>query len=162
MINKRIRKISKDKMQLSKESLEKIKKELAELKTKKRAEIAQRIKEAKEFGDLAENADYQTAKEEQAFLEGRIAELENLLKNATITNKNGSVAIIGIGSTVVVSSRGREEKFILVDSPSSDPSVGKISVESPIGRALLGRRKGEEVEIIVPRGKVKYKILKIE
>lgn len=144
---------------------EKIKAELEHLKNVRRPEIIARIAAARELGDLSENADYQSAKEEQAFLEGRIKELERQLKEAEepdITDQMESGA--GIGSKVVCQSEeaGESEVFELTVPQESDPVAGKISAESPIGRALLGHQPGDVVDVETPDGMVSYRILKIE
>jgi len=153
---------------LTRESLEKLKKELDYLRTEKRKEIGEKLKVAISFGDLSENAAYQQAKEEQSFLEGRILELEILLKNAEIIEKNHHTGWVQIGSVVflhnLAAKKGlfkKPEKFEIVGAAEADPLAGKISVESPIGKALLNKPKGTIVEIETPRGKVKYKIAKI-
>mgnify|MGYP001103852068 CR=1 FL=1 len=147
---------------LTPEGLEKLKKELEYLKTVKRREIAERLKHTASFGDLTENAAYLETKEAQGFLEGRILELENLIKSAKVIKKNKRNDIIQIGSTVILSSGIKKEKFQIVGVAETDPSEGKISADSPLGKALLDRKKGEVFEIETPQGKIKYKILKIE
>ena len=112
----------------------------------KRPEVAQRIHDAKEHGDLSENAEYEDAKNEQAFVEGRIQTLQALIKNATIIDENHSTDHVQIGSTVkVASDDGGEESFTIVGSTEAKPTEGRISNESPVGRALLGKKKGEKV-----------------
>ena len=127
----------------------------------KRPEVAQRIHDAKEHGDLSENAEYEDAKNEQAFVEGRIQTLEALIKNATIIDENHSTDHVQIGSTVEVESPDGAESFTIVGSTEARPNEGRISNESPVGRALLGRKKGDEVLVSVPAGDYKYKILSI-
>jgi transcription elongation factor GreA len=146
---------------LSKEGLEKIKQELLELKTVRRKAVVERIKEAKGFGDLTENSEYEDAKNEQAFIEGRIQELEDIIKKAKIIAKAVGDKV-SIGSKVKVKSDGGEETFILVGRDETDPSSGKISFDSPLGRALLNKSRGDEVEVKTPSGKIKYKIVSIE
>lgn len=146
----------------SKEGLEKIKKELEERKTVLRPEISKKILEAKEQGDLSENAEYAEAKDLQAFNEGRIEELENSLKEAALVEKNGSSDTVAVGSTVKVESPNSEVKeFTIVGASESSPADGFISNESPLGQAFLGKKQGEECEVDTPSGKVKYKILEI-
>lgn len=152
---------------LSLEDLEKFKQELHGLKTIKRHEIAKRIEEAKSLGDLSENAEYIEAREAQAFNEGRIRELEELLKNAVIIdeikNKAGAKTIVEIGDSVEVKNeKGEKTTFTIVGSNGADPSQNKISNESPLGRSFLSRMPGEEVDVATPRGKMKYKILGIK
>ena len=149
---------------ISKEDLEKLKTELQELKTAKRKEITERIEEAKSLGDLSENAEYIEAREAQAFNEGRIRELEELIKNALIIDedKKGG-AVVEVGNTVeVIKSTGEKISYTIVGSSGADPSQNKISNESPLGRAFLQRMPGEEVEVITPLGKQKFKILNIK
>ncbi len=148
---------------LSPEGIENLKKELQELKTAKRQEIAKRLQEAKELGDLSENAAYFEAKESQSLNETRIAELEDLLKNAVIIKAAGDENVVRIGSTIVVKSSGNgTEVFTIVGSAEAKPMEGKISNESPLGRTFLNKKIGEEVEVKTPGGLVKYKIIKIE
>ena len=149
---------------ISKEDLEKLKAELQELKTVKRKEITERIEEAKSLGDLSENAEYIEAREAQAFNEGRIRELEELVKNALIIDeaKKGG-AVVEVGNTVeVIKSTGEKISYTIVGSSGADPSQNKISNESPLGKAFLQRMPGEEVEVITPLGKQKFKILNIK
>ena len=152
---------------LSSQDLEKLKEELKALKGPKRKEIARRIEEAKSLGDLAENAEYHDAREAQSFNEGRILELEEVIKNAVIieqdkANKNGKINV-EVGDTVeVMSDQGEKTAFTIVGSNGTDPAQNKISNESPLGRAFVSRLPGEEVEVLTPSGKVKYKILRIK
>jgi len=146
---------------ISAEGLQKLKEKLEFLKTTKRREIANRIKVAKELGDLSENAEYQDAKDEQAFNEGEILEIENTIKNAVIIDKNGQHNIVEVGNSVQVKTTSGEKEFMIVGSNEADPPLGKISNESPIGQALLGKKKGDDVEVETPGGKIKYKILAI-
>ncbi len=147
---------------LSQEGIETIKKELQELKTKKRQEIAARLQEAKDLGDLSENAEYFEAKEAQSFNENRIVELEELLKNAVVIETSSEEDIVRVGSTIEVKSNNGPETFNIVGSAEAKPQEGKISNESPLGRAFLGRKIGDEIEIKSPGGITKYKIIKIE
>lgn len=147
---------------ISKEGLEKIKKELNLLKTKKRLEIAKHIEETKKLGDLSENAEYQGAREAQDLNERRIAELEEITRQAVIIEAKKTDCVI-IGSTIEVergSPVGRQI-FTIVGSAESNPQTGKISNESPLGRAFLNKKVGEEVEVKTPGGVVKYQILGI-
>jgi transcription elongation factor GreA len=146
---------------LSKDGLEKLRAELEEMITSKRPEIAQRIHDAKEHGDLTENAEYEDAKNEQAFVEGRIQTLEAIIKNATIIEETTSTDHVQIGSTVSVESQDGSETFMIVGSAEARPAEGRISNESPVGRALLGRRKGEKIVVRVPAGDFTYKIVGI-
>ncbi|MDO8676619.1 MAG: transcription elongation factor GreA [Candidatus Azambacteria bacterium] len=148
---------------LSPEGIETLKKELQELKTKKRQEIAKRLQEAKELGDLSENAEYFEAKEAQSLNESRIGELEELFKNAVIIEEPSEENAVNIGSTIEVKSTTNGiERFSIVGSAEARPQEGKISNESPLGRSFLNRKIGEEVEVKSPGGTMKYKIIKIE
>ena len=146
---------------ISKDGLDKLRQELEEMVSIRRPEIAGRIHDAKEHGDLTENAEYEDAKNEQAFVEGRIQTLEALIKNATIIDENHSTEHVQIGSTVKVSSDDGEESFTIVGSAEARPTEGRISNESPVGRALLGKRKGENVTVSVPAGDIAYTIVAI-
>jgi len=146
---------------LSRDGLEKLREELDEMVTVKRPEVANRIHDAKEHGDLSENAEYEDAKNEQAFVEGRIQTLEALIKNATIIDENHSTDHVQIGSTVAVESPDGKEAFTIVGSAEAKPAEGRISNESPVGRALLGKKKGEKVVVKVPAGDFTYKIVGI-
>jgi transcription elongation factor GreA len=146
---------------LSKEGLEQIRQELEELVNVRRAEVASRIHEAKEHGDISENAEYEDAKNEQAFVEGRIQSLSALIKNAVVINENHSTTHVQIGSTVTLQSDDGKEKFMIVGSAEAAPAEGRISNESPVGRALLGRKKGDTVVVTVPAGDTSYKIVSI-
>jgi transcription elongation factor GreA len=148
---------------LTRDGAEKLRRELEELRGPRRAELAKRLRAAIQHGDLTENADYTTAKEEQAFLEGRVQELETLLKEATIVDAPISGGIVGIGNTVVVArgGGGDPEVFQLVGVKEADPRSGRISNESPIGRALMGKRVGETAIAQTPGGQVELTILEI-
>jgi transcription elongation factor GreA len=146
---------------ISREGLEELKVELRQ-RLKMRQEIAKSLEEARGQGDLSENAEYAEAKENQAFNEGRIMELEQMIKNAVVISKNRKDDKVSVG--MVVKAKYGEETFHfhIVGSEEADPAKGKISNESPLGKALLGRKAGEIVEVETPRGRVKYKILGIE
>ena len=146
---------------LSKEGLQKLRDELDELVNVRRAEVAARIHEAKEHGDVTENAEYEDAKNEQAFVEGRIQSLSALIKNAVIIDENTSTTHVQIGSTVELQSDGGKEKFTIVGSAEAAPAEGKISNESPVGRSLLGLKKGDAVTVSAPAGDRTYKIVRI-
>lgn len=157
---------------LTPEGLAKIKQEVNELKTTKRQEIAKRLKEAKALGDLSENAEYTDAKEAQGFNEGRILDLEAIIKESTIIDtdklrQNNNKKEVQIGSIIEVrleAKNGKRDKkeYTIVSSHESEPHQGKISNESPIGQAFIGHKKGDIIEIVTPGGKIKYKILKIK
>lgn len=147
---------------ISEDGLAKLRAELEELVNVRRQEIAQRIHDAKEHGDLAENAEYEDAKNEQAFVEGQIQRLEALIKNAILIDETHGTDHVQIGSTVKVEGTDGKEVFTIVGSTEASPSDGKISNESPVGRALLGKRKGDAVVVHVPAGDFSYKILDIK
>jgi transcription elongation factor GreA len=143
----------------------KLKAELETLKTTKRQELAQRLREAKLMGDLSENADWIMAKEDQAFLEGRILELEGILRNATIVESGdgGARSVVEVGCAVTVKESGEPpEVFTIVGAREADPRQRKISNESPIGRALLGKRVGDKARAETPGGTITFEIIKIE
>jgi len=144
------------------EGLEKLKKELEYLKTVKRKEIAERLEKCISFGDLAENSEYHETKEAQGFLEGRILELEDIVNNAVIVPEEATNKFAQVGSTVLVKAGPNTEEFKIVGAEETNPLEGKISVDSPLGKALLHQPKGVMVEIATPEGKVHYKIVKIE
>jgi transcription elongation factor GreA len=146
---------------ITSQKLKEIKKELEELK-RKRNEIAERIREAQDMGDLAENAEYAEAKEVQAFNEGRIQELEQIFKNAVIISRKNECDSVEVGCQVLVQNKHGKKEFIIVGSEEADPTQGKISNESPLGRAFLGKRKNDEVLVQTPSGKIRYKILQIK
>jgi len=151
---------------ITQEGLEKLKEEIEYLSTTKRREVADRIKEAREFGDIAENAEYDDAKNEQALLEQRIAQLEERLRRSeVVNNKNVDTDQVQVGTLVHVKDQksGDSQKFVIVGSAEADPTEHKLSNESPIGEALIGHKRGEVVSVEVPRGpKKKLKITKIE
>lgn len=144
--------------------LEKLRTELSNLKNVRRKQVADRIQEAKDFGDLSENAEYAEAKEEQAFIEGRIQELENILRNATIIKEHTKNGGVDVGNLIKIKEKetGDIREYEIVGSSESDPSLGRISNESPLGRTFLGRKIGEIVEVNVPNGVVRYEIIEIE
>lgn len=152
-----------DEYYLTPEGTERLHKELEELKGPGRKELALRLRTAIQQGDLSENADYHKAKEDQAFLEGRIQELEHILRNVvTIEDKPIQSDIIEIGARVTVQEEGFDpEKYRLVGAKEANPRNGHISNESPIGRAILGHRVGDEVVVYTPNGQTKFKILNI-
>jgi len=146
----------------SKEGLEKLKKEFEERVSVLRPEIAVRIKEAKELGDLAENAEYDAAKQAQMTNDGRIEEIKNILENAVlITSTDGSGAV-RVGSSVKVESKNGVQTFVIVGVAESDPNAGFISNESPLGSAFLGHKKGDSIEVKTPKGVNEYKILEVK
>lgn len=149
---------------LTPEGLAKLEQELEDLKTVKRKEVAARIKEAISYGDISENSEYEEAKNEQAFIEGRILTLEKMLRNARIiTNDDVDTEVVSVGSRVKVKDleSGEIVDFTIVGSAESDPMNDKISNESPVGQALLGKPKGAIVDVQVPAGTIQYEILDI-
>ena len=148
---------------LTPEGEAKLRAELAELTGPRREELSQRLRSAIQMGDLSENADYHKAKEDQAFLEGRIQEIEAILRSAVIIEKTTNRDVVSIGSHVTIQEEGfPPETYHLVGPTEADPRNGRISHESPIGRALLDKKVGDVAEAEAPGGKIKFKILKIE
>ncbi|MGZ6347149.1 MAG: transcription elongation factor GreA [Anaerolineales bacterium] len=148
---------------LTSEGEVKLRSELAELKGPKRDELAKRLRSAIQMGDLSENADYHKAKEDQGFLEGRIQEIEYILRKAVIIEKNNNKNIVAVGSHVTIQEEGSPpETYHMVGAKEADPRNGRISNESPIGRALMDHKVGEQVDVETPGGKINFKILKIE
>jgi transcription elongation factor GreA len=140
---------------LTPEGLENLKKEIETLSTTKRREVAERIKEAREFGDISENSEYDDAKNEQAMLEARIATLEDKLRSASVIDaKELSADVVRVGSQVQVKDdKGKELTYTIVGSTEADPSANRLSNESPVGKALVGRKKGDNVVVVLPSGK---------
>ncbi|NLZ44411.1 MAG: transcription elongation factor GreA [Clostridia bacterium] len=157
--------MSKDKeVVLTVDGLNKLEKELEYLKTVRRREVAERIKQAIEFGDITDNSEYEDAKNEQGFIEGRILTIEKMLRNARVLSESDvQTDQVGLGSQVVLKDleSGEKVKYTIVGSAEADPAACKISNESPVGRALIGKKAGEEVEINVPAGIMRYRIEKI-
>jgi transcription elongation factor GreA len=148
---------------LTKERLAELKEEVKFLKHEKRLEIAERLKRAKELGDLSENSEYQEAREEQSHVEGKILELEALLKQAVVIEKSKNTDTVRIGSTVEAKKNGDKVfKYTIVGSNESRPEDGFISNESPLGKAFLNSSVGDVVTITTPKGQMKYEVLKIE
>ena len=148
---------------ISHEGLAKLKKELAELKNIKRPAVIERIATARELGDLSENAEYHEARGEQGFIEGKIQELEDIIMNAIIVKSGKSSDIIGIGSTVYATCEdGTKIKYTIVGQSEADPLNGKISNDSPLGEAFIGKRVGDNFELMVPAGKIRCQIDRIE
>lgn len=149
---------------LTREGLEKIKEEYETAVSVTRAEVAERIKEARSFGDLSENAEYDAAKEEQAELEERINKLETMIRNAKVIDEDDlEKDVVNVGNTVTLEENGKEEVVVyqIVGSTEADPFSGRISNESEVGKALIGAKIGETVEVEVPDGKISYDILKV-
>ena len=150
---------------LTKEGYNTLKKEIEYLSTTRRREVAERIKTAREFGDIAENAEYDSAKNEQAMLEARIAKLEERLASSRVIEKREiSKDVVSVGSTVRLRDVDAKQTFEyrIVGSAEANPAQSKLSNESPVGKAIIGHKKGETVEVTTPRGSMKYKILEIK
>ncbi|MDO8463279.1 MAG: transcription elongation factor GreA [bacterium] len=143
------------------EGLEKLKTELAHRTGEMRRQIADKIERAKELGDLSENAEYDEAKDEQAFNEGRIIELEAVVDSAVLATRQADSDAVQIGSSVEVQTNGDRKQFHIVGANEAEPIHGKISNESPLGKALIGRAVGEQFDVDTPRGKKNYKVLSI-
>ncbi len=149
---------------LTEEGHQKLKDEIEHLTTTKRREVAERIKEAREFGDISENSEYDDAKNEQAAIEYRIQVLEQKLRNARVVDKSEvSTDAISVGSVVSLREKGKRKSidYEIVGAAESDPRKGKLSNESPIGKALMGHKEGDMVTIPAPRGPIEYKVVKI-
>ncbi len=157
----------KEQVLITKAGLEKLKDELESFKGERRKEVAARLKEAISYGDLSENSEYEEAKNEQAFIEGRIIELEKMIDNAKIISDSvkSTDATVQIGTTVTVQNvtdKDDPETYTIVGSTEADPTENKISNESPIGSALLGKAKGESIKVKVPAGMMEFKVLKVK
>ncbi len=149
---------------VSPEGLKKLEAELEHLTTVKRREVAERIKTAREFGDISENSEYEDAKNEQAFIEGRIQTLEQMLRLARVVDAgNEDPNLVHIGSRVTVKDLAEsvEEDYVIVGATEADPMKNRISTESPVGKALMGAKVGEQVEVSAPVGKIRLEVIKI-
>lgn len=145
------------------DGLKKLEEELDHLRKVKRQEVAQRLHEAMEDGELIENAEYEAAKNEQAFVEGRILELEHMLAQAQVIEPGRSTGVVGIGSTVVIQEDGKpSETYTIVGAAEANPREGLISNESPIGQALLDHKVGDDVDVRAPAGTLHFRIVKIK
>ncbi|MGD6818195.1 transcription elongation factor GreA [Metabacillus sp. 84] len=150
---------------MTKEGKEKLEQELEYMKTVRRKEVVERIKIARSFGDLSENSEYDSAKEEQAFVEGRITTLENMIRNAKIIVEDTSnTNVVALGKTVTFQElpKGDEESYTIVGSAEADPFEGKISNDSPIAKSLIGKQVGDEVSVQTPGGEMQVKIVNIK
>ena len=149
---------------LTPEGYEKLKEEIHYLSNQRRREVAERIKQAREFGDIAENSEYDDAKNEQAMLEHRIAQLEDRLAKARVIDEDVSTDAVGIGTRVRLKDIDANEtvEYNIVGSMEANPSEYKLSNESPVGKAIIGRKKGETVEVAAPRGALRFKIIDIK
>lgn len=152
------------KIYLTKEGLEELKKEYDELTKVKRPEVLTRLSDARNMGDLTENAEYSAAREELSFIDGRIDEIEELLRQVQLINEGKSKSnkkVIALGSKVVLHINGKKEEFTVVGEWEADPTEKKISHESPLGKALLGKISGNKVEVEAPAGKIHYTIVSV-
>lgn len=150
------------KFYLTKERFEELKDELESLKKEGRFEVAEKLKRAKEYGDLSENSEYAEAKESQARVETRIIELENILRNSQIIKKVSGRKTVEVGTTIKVEKNGKSFEYTVVGSNEANPEANLISNESPLGRAFMGKKAGDAVEVETPKGRVKYKIAEIK
>lgn len=151
------------KIYLTKEGLEELKKELEELSKVKRPDVLSRVSQARSLGDLSENAEYVAAREELSFIDGRIDELEELIKQAVLIQESHSKGnhVVKLGSRVTLNVKGKKEDFTVVGEWEADPKEKKISHESPLGKALIGKKIGEKIEVEAPAGKVIYTIVSV-
>jgi transcription elongation factor GreA len=153
----------KEEYLLTKEGADKMRAELEDMKTRQREELAKRLRFAISQGDLSENADYHKAKEDQAFLEGKIREFEEKLAGAKIIDASKNNGLVDVGRTVTIQEGSYpEETYFVVGAHEANPSKGRISNESPIGSALIGHKAGETITVVTPGGKTQFKILKVE
>ncbi len=150
----------KKQFRLTKEGIAELRAELEAIKSQ-RGEIIERIRIAREFGDLSENAEYSAARLEQSRAESRFEEIKNILKNAEVMSTPKNKNIVELGNTVVLKNSDGERSFTIVGSVEADPMNGKVSNESPIGKSLMGKKLGEEVEIVTPASTIKYKITSV-
>lgn len=154
--------MNQKKILITQEGLAKLRSELEYLRSVRRPEVASKIKRAREMGGTENNAEYEDAKNDQAFVEGRILMLENIVRNATIIESPSSPGVVELGDKVLIQNQdGKIEQFTIVGSTESNPIEGKISNESPVGKALLGRRIGETIEVSTPAGRLNLLILDV-
>src|SRR5690625_4936086 len=147
---------------MTQQGKEKLEEELHFLKTERRQEVVERIKIARDFGDLSENSEYDSAKEEQAFVETRIAQVEKMIRNAVIIeNDNADIVSVGKSVTFIELPDGEEETYTIVGSAEADPFEGKISNDSPMAKSLIGHKEGDEVSVPTPGGSIDVKIIKV-
>ena len=156
--------IKEAKYKMSQERLDELKEELHYLQTVREKEVAEQIKEARSFGDLTENSEYDEAKTEQGKLVAKIAEVKNLIENAEIIHASDNTDSVGMGRKVTLRDIefGVDEIYEIVGSQEADPSIGRISDDSPLGKSLMDKKKGDTIEVDAPAGTIKFKILKIE
>lgn len=149
------------KIYLTKEGLAELKKEMDMLSRVKRPDVLSRVTQARNMGDLSENAEYAAVREELSFIDGRIDELEELLKNAEIIRDTVSHTVVKLGSTVTLHAKGKKESFTVVGEWEADPKEKKISHESPLGKVLIGKKVGEKIQVEAPAGKISYTIVSV-
>jgi transcription elongation factor GreA len=149
-------------IQITKQGFKSLKKDLGELMDVKRPKLVERLSYARSQGDLSENSDYQNAKEELEFLDGRISELQEVLKNAVVVSGKNKSGEVSIGTKITLKANGKEHIYQIVGDWEADPINKKISHTSPLGQALVGKKAGDKVEVEAPAGKITYKILAIE
>ena len=154
--------MDKEQLYLTQEGLDKLKAELQDLIENKRPDVVEQIKRARELGDLSENSLYDQARANQSFIEGRIQELEQVIEKSRIIEEHTPDGVVGLGSEVVVHIDGDEETFAIVGEPEADPANSRISSTSPLGRALMGKKVDEMVEVEAPVGTITYRILKVK
>lgn len=155
--------MDKKNIQITKKGYEELKQELDELVNEKRPKVVERLERARQEGDLKENSDYNNSREELEFLDGRIDELKHVIDNARVVDSTkASGGKVDVGATVVVEVNGNKHEYSIVGEWEADPSNKKISHESPLGKQLVGKSKGEEVEVEAPAGKITYKIIEIK
>ena len=154
--------MNEKKILVTKEGLAKLQSELEQLVSVRRQDVADKIKRAREMGGTENNAEYEDAKNDQAFVEGRILMLENIVKNATVIESPALPGVVEIGDKVLIQNQdGKIEQFVIVGSAEANPIEGKISNESPVGKALLGKKIGDEVEVATPAGVLKFLIMDV-
>ena len=155
--------MNKKKTYLTNTGIQKLNDELTDLTSKQRPELAKRLRDAIKMGDLKENADYIAAKEDQAFIEGRILKVKEMLRSSVLISNQINKQEVSIGSTVTISEENSgEEQYTLVGSVEADPSMGRISHESPIGQAIIGKSTGDSVQVSTPGGNITFEIIRIE
>ena len=148
---------------LTREGLKKLEEELTFLRTVRRAQVAERLHNAQEDGELIENAEYEDAKNEQAFLEGKILTLESMLSSAVIIENDGPEGVVNLGSQITIKETGgKPETYMLVGAAEANPKDGRISNESPLGKALLGRKVGDEIKVNAPSGTLSFRVVSVD
>lgn len=147
---------------LTQKGLDKLRQDLIQLKTVRRPAVIERIQAARALGDLSENSEYDDARNEQSFIEGRIQELNDIIKKAKVVSKKFSNSEAGLGSTIVCEVEKDSESYELVSSAEADPANGKISIDSPLGKGLIGKKKGDTAQVKTPGGEISYQILDIK